>query len=335
MRTCQLGPFNVSAIGLGCMNLSAGYGTADEEASEQLLLSALDTGYLLLDTAAIYGGGHNETLIGRVLQRRRQQFVLASKGGMSRDADGNPKACGRPELLKLECEASLRRLQTEVIDLYYLHRLDPDVPIEESIGAMGELVREGKVQTLGLSEVCVETLKRAHREHPITAVQSEYSLWSRTPERGMLAACAELGISFVPFSPLGRGFLAGSAQDVDRLSDGDLRLGIARPRFEPANFAANSKLLPPLAEIAARNGCTLAQLALAWLLNQGNSEGRCRIVPIPGTRSVEHMIENAAAAKLELSKQDLAELDGLVNEDTVVGARYTDALMAGIDSELD
>ena len=280
MKQIKLGPFTLPAIGLGCMNLSSGYGPADDEVSERLLLEALDSGYRLFDTAAIYGNGHNETLIGRVLGPHRERFVLASKGGLFRGNDGNPCVNGRPEVLKRECEASLKRLQTDVIDLYYLHRLDPDVPVEESVGALGELVREGKIQAVGLSEISTETLHGAQREYPISAVQSEYSLWSRTAERAMLAACAELGICFVcRSSPLGRGFLAGSAGDISSFDEGDIRLGIARPRFETANFAANLKLLDPLREIAAGLDCSLAQLALAWLLAKVDSP----LIPIPGT----------------------------------------------------
>lgn len=349
MTSCKIGPFDVSAIGLGCMNLSAGYGPADDEKSEQLLLAALDGGTRLFDTAAIYGDGHSEKLLGRVLQSRRQEFVLASKGGLAKDAAGNTKICGRPESIKLECEQSLQRLNTEVIDLYYLHRLDPQVPVEESVGAMGELVREGKIQALGLSEVCRETLLRGHREYPISAVQSEYSLWTRTPERAMLSTCAELDITFVPFSPLGRGFLAGSAKPVEQLGEDDIRSSMARPRFETANFKRNSALLPPLRAIADRNGCYLAQLALAWLLSRGgtavdvssgqqvdaNTKERCRIIPIPGTRSIEHMRQNFAAEQVQLSPADLAELDQLINDDTVVGKRYSEALMVSADSERD
>ncbi|MEH6652378.1 MAG: aldo/keto reductase [Motiliproteus sp.] len=350
MANCKLGPFDVSAIGLGCMNLSAGYGPADDEDSEQLLLATLEEGGTrLFDTAAIYGAGHSEKLLGRVLHNRRQQFVLASKGGLSKDTAGNSNVCGRPEALKLQCEQSLRRLQTEVIDLYYLHRLDPQVPVEESVGAMGELVREGKIQALGLSEVCRDTLLRGHREYPISAVQSEYSLWSRTPERAMLSTCAELDITFVPFAPLGRGFLAGSAQPVDQLCEDDIRCSMARPRFETANFKRNSELLVPLRRIANRNGCNLAQLALAWLLSRGrktegvlsaggrdaSTDERCRIIPIPGTRSIEHMRQNLAAEAICLSPEDLAELDQLVNDDTVAGKRYNEALMASADSERD
>ncbi|MFT5721154.1 MAG: aryl-alcohol dehydrogenase-like predicted oxidoreductase [Motiliproteus sp.] len=327
----KIGPFEVSALGLGCMNMSSGYGAADDDASELLLLAALDAGYSFFDTAAVYGDGHNERLLGRVLKKRRQEFILATKGGLSKDADGSPRVNGRPQALKLECEQSLRRLQTEVIDLYYLHRLDPDVPVEESVGALADLQRQGKIRALGLSEVSTATLHRAHREHPISALQSEYSLWTRTPERSILAACAELGISFVPFSPLGRGFLTGRLEDVSTLGEGDLRLSMARPRFEPDNFAANCQLLLPMRDIAAQQGCTLAQLALAWLLARSDN----RLVPIPGTKHIDYMRENALAAELELPASVVDELDQLINEETVVGARYTDSVMSTIDSERD
>jgi len=331
MRTRPLGPFTVSAIGLGCMNMSAGYGAADPEESERVLQQALDSGYRLLDTAAVYGAGHNESLIGNTLASRRHEFVLATKCGMGRDAAGLPCPSGRPERLRQECEASLRRLRTEVIDLYYLHRVDPAVPVEESIGALGELVREGKVQTLGLSEVCCDTLRRAHREHPITAVQSEYSLWSRTPERGMLDCCSELGVTFVAFAPLGRGFLTGKAGDITTLAADDIRQTIARPRFEPDAFAANSRLLPPFGAIAERVGCSPAQLALAWLLHR--DEGR--ILPIPGTKHRDYLLENAAAAEVTLDGASVAELDQLINEQTVRGERYSDSIMQSIDAERD
>lgn len=332
MHTRQLGPFEVSALGLGCMNMSSGYGAADDdETSTQLLLGALDAGYRFFDTAAVYGDGHNEALLGRVLGRRRQEFILASKGGLAQDAWGKTRVNGRPEVLKRQCEQSLRRLQTDVIDLYYLHRLDPDVPIEESVGALGDLLRQGKIRALGLSEVCTDTLRRGHRECPISALQSEYSLWSRTPERSILATCQELGISFVPFSPLGRGFLTGKAEDVSCLSEGDLRLSIARPRFEPESFASNSKLLVPMREIAEQQGCSLAQLALAWLLARSDN----RLVPIPGTKHIDYMRENAQAASLELSATVVEALGRLINEGSVSGTRYTEAVMASIDSERD
>ena len=329
MHSRKLGPFEVSALGLGCMNMSSGYGAADDETSELLLQEALGVGYRFFDTAAMYGDGHNERLLGRALKGRRQEFILASKCGLSKDAGGKPRVNGRPEVLKRECEQSLRRLQMEEIDLYYLHRLDPDVPVEESVGAMGELLRQGKIRALGLSEVSTETLRRAHREHPISALQSEYSLWSRTPERSILAACEELGVSFVPFSPLGRGFLTGKATDVDQLGEEDIRLTIARPRFEPDNFAANSRLLVPMADIAAQQGCTLAQLALGWLLARSDNQ----LIPIPGTKHSHYMRENAQAARLELPLSVVTELDQLINETTVAGTRYTDSVMASIDSE--
>ena len=331
MQRRKLGPFEVSELGLGCMNMSMGYGPANDETSEQLLLAALDAGYSFLDTASMYGMGHNESLIGRVLKGRRDEYVLASKCGITRDGNNQIRTNGRPEVLKRTCEESLRRLRTEVIDLYYLHRLDPDVPVEESVGALSDLVHEGKIQTLGLSEVSTATLRRAHATHRVTAVQSEYSLWTRTPERGMLAACRELGVTFVPFSPLGRGFLTGKAQDVTRLTEDDIRQNVARPRFEPDNFQANSKLLEPLAELARRESCTLAQLALVWLLAQQDET----LIPIPGTKHVEYMRENAAAADLPRDAELVRAIGSLITEARVAGARYNETLMATIDSERD
>ena len=313
------------------MNVSMGYGPriADDDAGK-LFNAALDHGYRFLDTASLYGLGHNESLIGKYLKSRRDEFVLASKCGFSRTDDGKTVMDGRPEVLRQTCEASLRRLDTNVIDLYYLHRIDPKVPVEESVGALADLVREGKIRTIGLSEICADSLRRAHAVHPVTAVQSEYSLWSRTPERGILATCAELGIAFVPFSPLARQFLTGKCRDVTQLDEDDIRATIARPRFEPENFARNSELLVPFGAIAERVGCSMAQLALAWLLAQGDY-----LVPIPGTRQMQRMIENAGAAEVELDAATLAELDALINEDTVAGHRYTDALMQSTDSEKD
>ena len=325
MRTRTIGPLEVSAIGLGCMNISMGYGPADDADSERLLLGALDAGYTFLDTAALYGRGHSESLIGRTLQARRQDYVLATKCGLS---DG---PSGKPEVLKRECEDSLRRLRTDVIDLYYLHRRDPDVPIEESVGALADLQRAGKVRTIGLSEVSTEQLRKAHAEHPITALQSEYSLWTRTPERQILAACRELGITFVPFSPLARGFLTGKAQDVSHLTENDIRSTIARPRFEPENFARNVTLLQPFGKIAEAQGCTMAQLALAWLLACHDRT----LVPIPGTKHIDYMHENADAGDFELTDDVVEQLNQLINEDTVAGKRYSDARMADADSEKD
>jgi aryl-alcohol dehydrogenase-like predicted oxidoreductase len=313
------------------MNMSSGYGPADEAASERLLLQSLEQGYRFLDTAALYGMGHNEELIGRVLEHRRHDFVLASKCGFVAGKGGKAKSDGRPEAIRRTCEDSLRRLRTEVIDLYYLHRIDPKVPIEDSVGALSELVAAGKIRTIGLSEVSTATLRRAHALHPITAVQSEYSLWSRTPERGILATCRELGVGFVAFSPLGRGFLAGSARDVTGLPDDDIRCTNARPRFEPVNFAQNARLLAPFARVAEEQGCTMAQLALAWLL-AGEDE---TVVPIPGTKNVAHMVENAGGSDISLNSVVVESLNRLINEKAVAGRRYTDALMESIDSEKD
>ena len=308
------------------MNLSAGYGSVDKEIAERVLLEALDAGITFFDTAFLYGAGHNETLVGNVLAKHRQRFTLASKCGLSGDGID-----GRPATIRAQCETSLKRLRSEVIDLYYLHRVDPRVPVEESVGTMSDLVREGKVQEIGLSEVSCQTLKRGQREHPIAAVQSEYSLWSRTPEHGMLDLCAETEVTFVPFSPLGRGFLAGSAKPVTELEEDDLRCTIARPRFEPEAFANNEKLLLEFAQLAKQNDCTMAQLALAWLLAVEDH----RLIPIPGTRSIAHMKDNAASANVVLAPETLNALNDLINESTVTGTRYTSQRMEDTDSESD
>ncbi len=331
MQQRTIGPFRVSAIGLGCMNVSMGYGERlPDDESGRLFNEALDQGYSFLDTASLYGLGHNESLIGKYLASRRDEYVLASKCGFSRTEDGKTVMDGRPEVLMQTCEDSLRRLDTEIIDLYYLHRIDPKVPVEESVGALATLVEQGKIRSIGLSEICEASLRRAHAVHPITAVQSEYSLWTRTPERRILKACAELGIAFVPFSPLARQFLTGKSPDVTQVGDDDIRASIARPRFEPENFAKNQLLLEPFGAIAERIGCSKAQLALAWLLAQGDN-----IVPIPGTKHREWMIENAGAADITLDPAVVDELGLLINENTVAGNRYTDALMASTDSEQD
>lgn len=312
-----------------------GYGPADDRQSAILLNEALDAGYRMLDTAAMYGDGHNESLIGETLEGRRGEYLLASKGGLRRSDSGQRFVDGSPESLKAECEASLRRLRTDVIDLYYLHRLDKNVAIEESVGGLAELVAAGKVRAIGLSEVSSETLRRAHAVHPVAAVQSEYSLWSRTPETKMLRSCEELGVTFVAFAPLARAFLTGKATDATALTEHDIRCTNARPRFEPENFAQNARLLEPYAAIAARVGCSMAQLALAWLLGQKNANGEKTVIPIPGTKHLEFARENAGAGDIELDDETLAELDALINEDTVAGRRYTDALMTSIDSERD
>ncbi|OED38599.1 aldo/keto reductase [Chromatiales bacterium (ex Bugula neritina AB1)] len=330
MHNRTIGSLSVSAIGLGCMNMSAGYGPADDTVSTRLLNEALDQGYTFLDTAEMYGFGHNESLIGNALSSRRNEYVLATKCGLSKKGfDGSAAGIAQ------SCEASLKKLKTDVIDLYYLHRLDPEVPIEESVAALAKLVEEGKVREIGLSEVCCETLQRAHAVHPIAALQSEYSLWSRTPERGVLDMCEKLGTTLVPFSPLGRAFLTGKAQDVSQLPENDLRCTIARPRFEPQAFAENSALLGPFAEVAEKNGCSMAQLALAWLLAHSDSTGAKKLVPIPGTKHIEYMQENAAAGDIALDAETVAELDALINESTVIGERYVEARMREADSERD
>ncbi len=260
------------------------------------------------------------------MSAERQRYVLASKCGLS------PQGIdGHPDTIREQCETSLQRLQTDIIDLYYLHRVDPDVPVEESVGAMSELVRAGKVREIGLSEISCNTLHRAHAVHPIAAVQSEYSLWSRTPEHGMLQACRDIGATFVPFSPLGRGFLAGTAQDVTQLDSKDLRVTIARPRFEPEAFAANEELLIRFRKISTDYQCTMAQLALARLLN---IEDRT-LVPIPGTRDSQHMRDNAEAAHIRLDQSTINTLNALINESVVTGTRYTPEHMADADSERD
>jgi len=331
MQQRQLGPFSVSAIGFGCMNVSMGYGERlDDDESGRLFNAALDQGYNFLDTASLYGLGHNESLIGKYLSSRRDEFTLASKCGFSRTEDGKTVMDGRPETLKQTCEDSLRRLNTDSIDLYYLHRIDPAVAVEDSVGALAQLVEAGKIKTIGLSEISADSLRRAHAVYPITAVQSEYSLWTRTPERKILATCAELGVAFVSFSPLARQFLTGKCHDVTTVGKDDIRASIARPRFEADNFARNRELLTPFGEIADREGCSMAQLALAWLLARGDN-----IVPIPGTKHFDWMIENAGAGDITLAVETVAELDLLINEDTVSGNRYTDALMASTDSEKD
>jgi aryl-alcohol dehydrogenase-like predicted oxidoreductase len=321
----MVGEFEVSAIGLGCMSLSHAYGAPPpREQAERVLKGALDAGYTFLDTAAVYGVGHNETLVGEVLKDRRGDYVLASKCGLT---VGDQRALdGRPENLKDTCERSLKRLQTEVIDLYYLHRWDRRVPIEDSVGALADLVAEGKIRAIGLSEVSAPTLKRAHGVHPITALQTEYSPWTRNPEIAVLDACRELGVAFVAFSPVGRGFLAGNVRDVSELEPGDFRLGM--PRFQGENFEQNLKLLDRFEALARDAGCTPAQLCLAWLLAKDEN-----IVPIPGTTNPVHMRENAAAADIRLSAEMVERVDELVNERTVAGRRYNEAMQASVDTE--
>jgi aryl-alcohol dehydrogenase-like predicted oxidoreductase len=331
MQQRQIGPFQVTAIGLGCMNLSHAYGTPPPpEQGERVLLAALDSGVTLFDTAALYGFGANETLVGNVLSKHRSRFTLASKGGVAgvRSDDGTVKRVidGRPETLRRNCEDSLRRLRTDVIDLYYLHRWDKKVPIEDSVGAMSDLVRAGKVRSIGLSEVSANTIRKAHAVHPISAVQTEYSLWTRNPEIAVLETCRELGAAFVAFSPVGRGFLCDTLHDVTTLDAKDIRR--AMPRFSPENYAANLKLLPPYKALAREVGCTPAQLALAWLLHK-----RPDIVVIPGTTSLEHLHEDLGAADVQLAADLMGRLEALINQETVKGHRYSAQGRSEVDTE--
>ncbi|MBW8845733.1 MAG: aldo/keto reductase [Burkholderiales bacterium] len=326
MKTRRIGPFEVSTIGLGCMNLSHAYGTPPpRDVAAKVLHGALDGGITLFDTAALYGFGANERLLGDVMSHHRERFVLTSKCGMQ-GVDGVRVIDGRPATIRASVEASLARLRTDVIDVLCLHRLDAKVPVEDSVGAMAELVRAGKVRALGLSEVSAATLKRAHAVHPIAALQTEYSLWTRNPEIAVLDACRELGIAFVAFSPLARGFLGGELRDVSKLEPKDIRRGM--PRFSLENYAANLRLLDGFQDEAARLNCAPATLALAWLLHQGE-----HIVPIPGTSKPEHLWELIAAPKLELDGSTLKRLDALINRQTVSGARYNAATQTEIDTE--
>lgn len=325
--TRKIGPLQVGPLGLGCMNLSHAYGSPPPEAeAAALLLEALDQGVTLFDTAALYGFGANESLLGRVLASHRHRFVLASKCGLH-GVDGKRVIDGRPETIRWSVEQSLQRLKTDHLDLLYLHRWDKSVPVEDSVGAMADLVRAGKVRLLGLSEVSVATLKKAHAVHPISALQTEYSLWTREPEIAVLAACREIGATFVAFSPLARAFLTGTLRDVATLEPKDIRRGM--PRFEPATYASNLALLPAYEALAREAGCTPAQLALAWLLHRGD-----HIVPIPGTRSRAHLRENLGALSVRLAPGQVERLDALINQRTVTGPRYNAASTAEIDTEL-
>jgi len=331
MKNRQIASFPVSAIGLGCMNLSHAYGEpVSREQGERVLLAALDAGVTLFDTAAIYGFGMNETLVGQVLKPHRQKITLASKCGMQGVEQSNGSKVrvidGRPETLKKTCEEALRRLQTEVIDLYYLHRWDKQVPIEDSVGALSDLVREGKIQTIGLSEVSATTLRKAHAVHPIAALQTEYSLWTRNPEIAVLQACRDLGVAFVAFSPVARGFLCGPL-DIASFADKDIRRGM--PRFAPEHHAANQRLLPAYNALAQEAGCSPSQLALAWLLHQGED-----IIPIPGTTSVEHLLDDLGAVDVRLDADVLARLDALINQNTVSGDRYSAQSNREVDTEV-
>ena len=330
MQTRTIGPFKVSAISLGCMNLSHAYGAPPPpEAAERLLLRAFDLGVTMFDSAALYGFGANETLVGKVLGKHRSQFTLASKGGMAgvQFDDGLKRVIdGRPEAIRRNCEDSLRRLQTDHIDLYYLHRWDKRVPIEDSVGEMSRLLEAGKVRALGLSEVSAATLERAHAVHPIVAVQSEYSLWSRNVEIGVLAACRDVGAALVAFSPVARGYLTGTLRDVSGFDVKDIRRSM--PRFDAAAYAPNLELLDGVEAVAREAGCTPAQASLAWLLSQGE-----HVIPIPGTTQLAHLEENLGAAVVTLTAEQRARMAERINQRSVVGARYSAATQAEIDTE--
>ncbi|MGD0256727.1 MAG: aldo/keto reductase [Thermoplasmata archaeon] len=327
MQMRSLGPRGprVSAIGLGCMGMSQSYGSPDDTESIATIHRALDLGVNFLDTADAYGAGINEELVGSAIRARRKEVFLATKCGFVPGAPGTPNVVdGSPEHIRSACDASLRRLGVDQIDLYYLHRLDRRTPIEESVRAMAGLVDRGKVRFLGLSEVSPNTLRRAQAVHPITAVQSEYSLWTREPENGILATCRELGIGFVPYSPLGRGFLSGQVRSVDQLTERDFRR--MSPRFQGENLTRNLELVDRLGRLAQEIGKTPAQLALAWVLSRGVD-----LVPIPGTKRRRYLEENVAAADLVLSPQELEQISAAVPANRVSGDRYPTTSLAMLD----
>lgn len=328
MQQRKLGGLEVSALGLGCMGMSEFYGPRDEAESLATLQRALELGVNFFDTADMYGPFTNERLVGRAVRGRRDQVVIATKFGIVRGEDSGWRGYrADPAYVRAACESSLERLGVDHIDLYYLHRVDPKVPVEETVGAMAELVGEGKVRFLGLSEVAPSTLRRAHRVHPISAVQSEYSLWSRDPEDGVLAACRELGVGFVAYSPLGRGFLTGQIRRFEDLAPDDFRRN--QPRFQSENFERNLELVRAVQMLAAERGCTPAQLALAWVLAQGED-----LVPIPGTKRVKYLEENLGALQVSLAPDDLARLEAVLPKGGAAGDRYPEASLRVLDSRV-
>ena len=321
--TRKLRDLTVSALGLGCMGMSEFYGDADEAESVRTIHRALDLGITFLDTADMYGVGRNEELVGRAIQGRRDEVVLATKFGNMRGESGEFLGIsGRPEYVRQACDASLKRLGVDHIDLYYQHRVDPNTPIEDTVGAMAELVQAGKVRYLGLSEASAATIRRADAVHPITALQTEYSLWTRDPEAEILPTCRDLGVGFVPYSPLGRGFLSGQFKTPDDFEPGDFRRH--NPRFQGENFGRNLELVQAVQDLAAQKGCSPSQLALAWLLAQGQD-----IVPIPGTKRVKYLEDNAGAMHVRLSDAELAQLDAVFPVGAALGDRYPN--MSSID----
>ena len=323
LKKRKLGAFEIPAMGLGCMGMTVAYGVPDDDKSIATIHRAMELGAAFLDTSDSYGRGDNEELLARAIEGRRGDVTLATKFGNIRLPDGSRTVRGTPDHVISACESSLVRLKTDVIDILYQHRVDPATPIEDTVGAMARLVEQGKVRALGLSEAGPETIRRAHATHPITALQSEYSLWTRDVEAEILPLCRELGIGLVPFSPLGRGFLTATILTPDDLIEGDRRH--AHPRFSPENMEQNVSLLSVLEEIAAANGATEAQVALAWLLAQGDD-----IVPIPGCKRTEHLEENLAALDVTLSGQDLSALNDAFGPGAVSGPRYTEKQLAGV-----
>lgn len=327
METRHLGTqgLTVSALGLGCMGMSEFYGATDEVESIATIEQALNLGVNFLDTADMYGFGANEILVGKAIKGQRERAIIATKFGIQRGNDAMSRSInGKSEYVRQACDASLQRLQIDCIDLYYQHRVDPTVPIEETVGAMAELVQQGKVRYLGLSEASATTIRRAHAIHPISALQTEYSLWTRDPEVEILSTVRELGIGFVPYSPMGRGFLSGKITSPDDFEPDDVRQHF--PRFQGESFYQNIKLVDRVKEIAIQKGCTPGQLALAWLLAQGED-----IVPIPGTKRRSYLTENVAAIDVVLTSAELAQIDAVVPKDLVFGDRYTAAGMATLN----